>query len=414
MSRPPLRVALIGAYSSRNLGDVAIEKALIENLRDLEPDVSLRGLSYDPADTTACFGIPAHPLMPATPEETSEATPSRPRRVLRAISSRLGRVLRELRFTLDAHRIVREVDLLIAAGGGQLDEYWGGAWGHPFALMRWSLLCRLAGRRFAVVSVGLCDLESRLGRTFVRRALDAACYRSFRDERTRAAVEAFGAAGPHAVVPDLAFSLRREAKPPGAAGPALRVGLSPVHSVTWTTEDDPDHASYLRTLTDFGRALVAAGHEVVVFPSELKVDAPLAARVADAIREAGPSDERDRVVTASVHDLDDLLATLADLDVVVASRLHGLILSHVLARPTLAISYHHKVETHMREIGEDEFRVPLIGVDAEGLMERFEALRAARDVVSDRIARARDDRRAQLARQLEALVALAREVSPPS
>ena len=149
MSRP-LRVALIGAYSSRNLGDVAIEKALIENLRALEPDVAISGLSYDPADTTACFGIPAHPLMPTEPAATADgSTPaSFPRRVVRALTTRLGRLARELRFTFDAYRVVREVDLLIAAGGGQLDEYWGGAWGHPFALLSWSRLCRFAGRRF--------------------------------------------------------------------------------------------------------------------------------------------------------------------------------------------------------------------------------------------------------------------------
>ncbi len=412
---PPLRVALIGAYSSRNLGDVAIEKALIENLREREPDVVLSGLSYDPADTTACFGIPAHALMPEEPERGDGLeTPSMPVRLVRAIGHRLARLGRQVRFTIDAYRVVRDVDLLIAAGGGQLDEYWGGAWGHPFALMRWSLLCRLAGRRFAVVSVGLCDLESRRGKAFVRRALDAACYRSFRDERTRAAVESFGVTGPNELVPDLAFSLRRDAKPSNVSNATLRVGLSPVHSVTWTSEDDPHHTAYLRELAGFGRALAEAGHEVVVFPSELKVDAPLAARLADEIRSGLAPEPANRVLTASVDDLDSLLATLADLDIVVASRLHGLILSHVLARPTLAISYHHKVETHMREMGEDEFRVPLIGVEVDGLMQRFEALRAAQDVVSERIARARDERSVRLAHQLERLVTLAREVAPSS
>ena len=43
--------------------------------------------------------------------------------------------------------------MLVVAGGGQLDEEWGGSWGHPYALMKWAVLARVAG---AVDSFSKC------------------------------------------------------------------------------------------------------------------------------------------------------------------------------------------------------------------------------------------------------------------
>jgi polysaccharide pyruvyl transferase WcaK-like protein len=82
------------------------------------------------------------------------------------------------------------------------------------------------------------------------------------------------------------------------------------------------------------------------------------------------------------------LSALQDVDLVVASRLHGVILSHLIAKPTLAISYDPKIDTHMKEIEQTEYCVSIDHFDSTVLIERFIALRDARERESIHLARA--------------------------
>src|SRR5262249_45887611 len=70
---------------------------------------------------------------------------------------------------------------LVVAGGGQLDDVWGGFLGHPYVLYRWSRIARDVGARYCVASVGTGHL-SAASHMLVTRALSSAAYRSYRDE----------------------------------------------------------------------------------------------------------------------------------------------------------------------------------------------------------------------------------------
>src|SRR6185295_7608476 len=59
------------------------------------------------------------------------------------------------------------------AGGGQLDDVWGGFLGHPYVLRRWSRIARQVGASFYVASVGTGTL-SAASRLVVKQALAAA------------------------------------------------------------------------------------------------------------------------------------------------------------------------------------------------------------------------------------------------
>ncbi|HXW97162.1 MAG TPA: polysaccharide pyruvyl transferase family protein, partial [Gemmatimonadales bacterium] len=210
------RIGLLTPYDGSNLGDGAIQTAVIENLRRREPGVALLGITLDPSDTTARHGIPAFPITGLSVTSYSEAmrrsigdgaqaeshrkaavaasTPSRGdflRKGVKAIPL-VGSTLRflrrkwqaarqipaEVRHLTQSYRIVRELDLLLVSGGGQLDEEFGGPWGHPYALFRWAMLARLAGTPFAIASVGVGYLNRPLSRFFLRHALASAEYRS--------------------------------------------------------------------------------------------------------------------------------------------------------------------------------------------------------------------------------------------
>ena len=131
-------------------------------------------------------------------------------RALRLAAFRIrdvGALATEGRELVSAYRFARKLDLLILSGSGQLNEEWGGPWGLPYAIFRWAMLAKLAGTPFAVASTGAGMLESRLTRWFLKNALQTACYRSYRDEGTKALLTHWEFTRNDPIVRDMAFSL---------------------------------------------------------------------------------------------------------------------------------------------------------------------------------------------------------------
>jgi polysaccharide pyruvyl transferase WcaK-like protein len=83
-----------------------------------------------------------------------------------------------------------------------------------------------------------------------------------------------------------------------------------------------------------------------------------------------------------------LLQRIGCADLVIASRLHAVILSHLIAKPVLAISYDRKVDSHMREIGQSKYCMNIDEVTAETIAEQLAVLKDARELESAELKRA--------------------------
>ena len=116
------------------------------------------------------------------------------------------RCCRELSFLASSRRNLKSLDLLIISGGGQLTEK-GGPWGFPYTIFKWVVLARSAGVRCIFLNVGAGPLTRLLSKFFVTRALLAADYVSFRDDKSRALVYEIGFTGESRVRPDSAYDL---------------------------------------------------------------------------------------------------------------------------------------------------------------------------------------------------------------
>src|SRR5437867_6151564 len=128
-------------------------------------------------------------------------------RAVRRLARSALAVPQELAFLARSYRTLRGTDLVLVAGSGQLNDYWGGPWAFPFTLLKWSLLARASGAKMAFLSLGAGPLQTPLGKFFIKQALRRAHYRSYRDEDSRRCIAALGVPGEHLVVPDLVFSL---------------------------------------------------------------------------------------------------------------------------------------------------------------------------------------------------------------
>ncbi len=357
------RVALLGPYHSRNLGDTAIQMAVVENLVARRPELQIVGVSLDPADTLRSLGLPAFPLSGRGPDTLVADFLGDGGKIICP-----GRASDRPTSFCALRRIagfVSSLDLLIISGGGQLDDFWGGAWAHPFTLFVWVGLARLRGAKVAIVGVGLDRLSTRLSRFFALSALRLAHYLSFRDAGTLAGLEKLGLRAPSKLCPDLAFSLdtgRAGAAAPQATGPF--VVISPISEDTWSHDSDARHIAYLKQLVAACVWLSQRGIGLRIVCSQAVMDGNTAKHLAGMLQDKHGIHVEVRDAPA----VSDYLAQVRDARVVVASRLHASILSLVAGVPVVAVAAQRKVARLMEDAGLADYCVELQNVTATDLI----------------------------------------------
>src|SRR5579885_3229645 len=351
---------------TRNLGDEALVAAVLQGIRRRYPDAEIRAFTGDPDDTRARHGVAAFPIRrrrPPPPEtaagghggSAAASLLARARAVAKAVrplrrvalGARRGlaatrSVLAEPAFLLRSYRRLRGVRLLLVAGSQQLNDAYGGPWGFPYTLWKWSALAKIAGAKVAFLSVGAGPIRAPLSRLFVRRALALASYRSHRDALSAELVRSLGVRGAGRVVPDLAYGLQAAPAPAAARPEAPR--------------------------------RVVGGYRVPFFPTQLRADPPVIADIRAAMRAGG---EPGCVLPSpTIGSLGDLMGAIAQTDLVVANRYHGILLGLVLERPVLGLAYHGKSVELMTRIGQGEYVLDAGRCSTDALIERFTALAA--------------------------------------
>ena len=89
----------------------------------------------------------------------------------------------------------------------------------------------------------------------------------------------------------------------------------------------------------------------------------------------------------------ELLSQLSATDLVVATRFHNVLMSLLLGKPVIAISFHHKCSSLMSEMGLSEYCHDINQINADTLIEQFQALvRNTDDVKRDDRAASRETR----------------------
>jgi polysaccharide pyruvyl transferase WcaK-like protein len=310
----------------------------------------------------------------------------------------------ELRHRREVAARLAGFDHVVVSGGGQLDEFWGGPFGHPYTLYRFAGAARRAGARLDILSVGTGTLATPLGRRFVRRALEAARYRSFRDARSRELAQPAGAQAGDPIVPDLAYGLPL-ASPAPAPRARRRIGVAPMCYAdprVWPKPDAARYAHHLASMAAIAARAVRDGHEVAMFGTDRPDAAPVAECHAIAAGQL-TGDERARLQIAPVDGVAPLMALLATFDAVVAARFHGVLLAHVVGCPVLAVSHERKVATLMTELGHDAYCAPIDGLDLAAAGAALAELVARRDALAAQIRAVAADYRRRVDAQYDAV-----------
>jgi polysaccharide pyruvyl transferase WcaK-like protein len=413
------RIALLTPYTGGNFGDASIQDAFIANLRLRLPRAQFSGISLNCDNFLKRHGTQAYPLCNSNSPfygmagsskselqvETYPAPAVKRNSSLRRALSRvpvarwLNRKLRapfaevkqELQHWIGGYRFLRTKDLLVVSGGGQLDEEWGGPWGHPFTLLKWAVLARAARVPFVVASVGVGKINSFACRSFLSIALRLARYRSYRDKHSR---ELSGRllrdSSGDSVVPDLAFSFPLSDIAPSESLRSLAQGktivaISPISYAkpeTWPHQDRQLYDRYLSHIAGLIRLLSSRNYFVVIVWSSYS-DRQVVADLRQLFHAVEPAPE---FHVPALESWKGLIGILRSVDILVASRLHSIILGTLSQKPTIAVSFDPKVDWVMEDLNQTDYLMQIRDFTAGQVAQTIERMLTRRNEIERTLA----------------------------
>jgi polysaccharide pyruvyl transferase WcaK-like protein len=439
------RIALLTPYHGGNLGDAAIQDAMVANASRRLPQVRVSGICLNCDNFVERHGVAAFPLLAKdlawyamtrgilgerpkegekreASEKTGSASANKIRRALKRLPLLrlclrvVAAIPREVRHCIKAYWFLRAQDLVIVSGGGQLNEQYGGAWGQPFALFKWAVLARMARVPFAIASVGVGELRSTASRLYVSAALRLACYRSYRDKATKDfAASLLPRAQTDPIVPDLAFSLTSLELPPMACGGRVArerpvVAISPIIYAkpgSWPIENAVIYNRYVEQLAQVMAQLLRRNYFLVMVWSSLVDDERAIADLLERLDQESKQRLALQLHIPTIRTWRDYVTALRNVDFLIASRLHSTILGFMSDTPTVAISFERKVTSVMEDVRQTDYLLQFGDFTSDDVLRALDRLQHSRYVVLEEISSYRNRMRPALALQYDRLAGIA-------
>ena len=402
-----LRVSFFGHFGSLNSGNESTLLAIISRLRALSPETEFRCICLNPEAVVARGGIEAFAITTRVARIWDRDVPLATRVAMAFVG-----VGAELRQYARAFRKLNGTDMLIVPGTGLLTDAFGlSHWG-PYSVFKWVLMAKLRGSRVLFVSIGAGPIDSPLGRVLVRAALSLADYRSYRDDASRDYVRKIGFPSLRdPVYPDLVFSLpeallsRDHAR---STGTRRVVGLGVMEYLWNYSAADPraeTYTAYLQSLAIFAKWLLEHDYDIRLLFGDGDGDTAAIEEFRSVLAGRVGSYDEEHIIEQPIASVQDVLAELDATDVVVATRFHNVLLALLLNKPVVAISFHHKCSSLMRQMKLSEYCHEMEHMDADRLISQFQELEQDREAVKRTISQGVEEARASLDEQYDLLFA---------
>jgi polysaccharide pyruvyl transferase WcaK-like protein len=383
-----MRIGIFGNFGWGNIGNSATLEATVAGVRKYLPQAEILCICTNPVEVHRQYGLAVAPVRWGTGEWLRYPEG----RLNRLAGKLVQRPTAEVKLWQAAHKVLQQLDLLIIAGTGVLDDFAIGPMDLPFDLLKWSLLARQTNVPLVYLSTGAGPLDHARSRMFVKTALRQAAFRSYRDQFSRqylCSISFDASADP--VYPDLAFGLPVAPSQRSAAGHAgpLVVGLGVMsYSGSQTSADAGEHIYqvYKEKIVRFGAQILANGCSLRLLIGDVQVDRRALDEIAAALAPYNGQSGGELIV-APPAGVSDLLDQLSCTDIVVATRFHNVLLALLLHKPVLSISYNQKNDDLMQVMGLGEFCQPIAELDVERLLAQLQTLYTQRDRIRAQVTR---------------------------
>ena len=171
----------------------------------------------------------------------------------------------------------------------------------------------------------------------------------------------------------------------------------------YSVEDPSAETSsrYLEALVDLVEWLLARDYDVRLLLGD--DDTMAIDNFTSLLRERVETYSPERVSYRPVDTVEEILSAVAATDIVVATRFHNVLLSLLLNKPVLAISFHHKCASLMNEMGLSEYCHDIDHMNAPKLIEQFQELEKHSTAVKETIRESVEAQRRALEEQYSLL-----------
>ena len=256
--------------------------------------------------------------------------------------------------------VKKEIETLqvFVIGGGNLLMDMFPRW--PIYPLMYTLIAKLSGVPVVFYAVGAGPLKTLRGRLYLRLACALSDGLTFRDEGSLEMVaEKLGVErNKMYLAADPAFCLRvGKSKSQVAERKPLRIGVTVVSFYRKGYWPSPDSTVYWRYCRVMANVLSQVQHALdahLTFFATNVQDIVAAQDIVSLL----DSSEQVEIVDQRLS-VDDILSLLTEMDLVIGTRLHSLILSFVAGVPGVAFAYQPKVLAFYQRIGMEEFVIPV-------------------------------------------------------
>ncbi|MCB8977317.1 MAG: polysaccharide pyruvyl transferase family protein [Ardenticatenaceae bacterium] len=412
------KIGIMGFFGYGNLGDAAVQETVLQRIREYVPDAEIFGFSLNPSDTEARHGIKSFPITRMNSDSAAMDSKSsnglsrignwfkfHPNPRLRTLERWVMRLPIELSLIMDAYKNLSGFDALIVSGSGPLQDYWagGGPFSAPYTLLKWGIIAKSHRTKFLFISVGAGPIRAPLSKTFFKYALSLADYRSFRDKFSKELIQSIGLNKNDPIYPDQGWGL--EVKNQSCSQVETKrqiVGIGPMgyfREGCWPESDEAKYAYYLEKMAAFVLWLLDKEYAIMFLPGEVHFDQLVISDLIEVIRQKGEPELEQFLLRPTILTVDDLMANLKVVDFVVASRFHNILLSQLINKPVLAISYQEKIEDLMTEVGQNDYFEKIGQFEVETLKEKFSSLEINREEILNNVAHKAREYQASLKEQ---------------
>jgi polysaccharide pyruvyl transferase WcaK-like protein len=403
------KIAFFGLFGVGNLGNEITLQTILSHARKYFPDAEFKCICSDVTDTSLRYELPAFPISIRFPRKSAAKWYMRSTNpVIRLLRQLLIGIPMELLDWFRIFHILIGVNTLIFPGTGYLTDAYSNALGWPYDVFKWSLIARLLRRKVLFVSVGAGPIYHPLSKWLIKSALSLAHYRSFRDTSTLTYLRTIGFSTDNdPVYPDLVFNLDQVVLPRPRVytrpRPVIGIGLmDDPGRYSAETPSNATHLSYLHALGGLVHWLLIRDYDVRLLVGDV-YDIPVTRFFTELLTHNGSIGTRGRLFNEPAASADQLLSQVASTDLVVATRFHNVLLSLLLEKPVIGITFHHKIVSLMTQMDLAEYCLDINTLDVQRLIQQFCELKHDADRVKSVIRQKTKECREALDQQYAAI-----------
>ncbi len=300
--RPMKRVFIFGYYGFHNIGDEAILEAIVEEFREILPDVNITVLSYNASETSNRYQIAA------------------------VSRNRFWEVIKS----------IKNANLVMSGGGSILQDVTSSR-----SLMYYLgiiFLAKLMGKKVAFYGNGFGPILRPSNQWLVKHIINYVDLITVRDVESREVMQQLGIKQPIHVTADAAFMLK-----------TLNMDLSESHrdlhsrKVAISVRQWKNKEQYVPILAACADELVQKGYEIFMIPMQTPSDRIISEEI--ILQMQSPAK-----IINSKPTPKEMIGLIAGMDFVIGMRLHSLIFSTIACVPMIGLAYETKITSFLKMV----------------------------------------------------------------